>query len=213
MNNGSIPTFLPARQLLVEHQRGHAIGYELWQHEDDLSGNLDVLEWSESCSPGSPFNVPVDLMVLPIFCMKQHSGTGFYRAPSQFFCRRFAQGRCPYGGACNKRHEPLAEVCCADWNCYGYCEDPECEFYHREPEGEALSFFNKPISYREYQAAIRLGRAVRYWPEQEIIWSGHWRAHGDDHTFKRYPPNYFVKCGLTCGTRATGIPWTNIKEQ
>ena len=117
-------------------------------------------------------------------------------------------GTCWYGAACNNRREPFAEVCCSDWVVYGICQDRTCPFYHREPEGEPLSFLSRQVSVEEFKRASNKQRRVYYWGEQGVIFSGFWRLNGDFHTFKSGRPDLYLKCGLTCGTRTTGTPWT-----
>ena len=116
-------------------------------------------------------NVPLDLMMLPLYQIKRHSGTDFFSSSSQFFCTNYTRGTCHYGSACNQRHEPYAEVCCADY-LVGTCTNIQCELYHRNPEGEALSYLSRMIPREEFDNAVKEGRQVCYWPEQknQLVW-------------------------------------------
>ena len=113
------PPSFPTAQQRMERRLGGAIGFGLDSHELDLEEPTN-LKWFPNHASGSHGNVPFDLMVIPIFALRRHSGTDFFSSPSQFFCTRFTAGICPYGAACNKRHEPFAEVVCVDWLA-GHC--------------------------------------------------------------------------------------------
>ena len=56
--------------------------------------------------------------------------------------------------------------------------------------------------------AIVKGRRVYYWPEQDLLNSGHWRVDGGNLTFQSGDPHKYVDCSVTAGTRTQGnIPW------
>ena len=202
---------LPTEQQRLEQRLGTAIGWGLAARERTLDTPPNV-HWHEGHAPGSPSHIPFDLMILPEYALRRTSGTNFFSSNSQFFCRDFVHGTCWYGAACNKRHEPFAEVCCSDWIIYGTCQVQDCPFYHREPEGEPLSFLSRQVSVEEFKRASRYRRRVYYWGEQDVIYSGFWRLDGDFYTFKSGRPDLYLRCGLTCGTRTTGTPWTRTTK-
>ena len=67
-------------------------------------------------------------------------------------------------------------------------------------------------TFEELKIAIHRRCRINYWPEQDILNSGHWRVNGDNHTFQAGEPNKFVDCGTTDGTRTKGIPWTRTAK-
>ena len=153
-------------------------------------------------------HVPLDLMMLTKNAARRHSASAFFSPPSQFFCEKFAHGTCAYGSACNKRRAPYAEVCCTDWLVHGSCPAGKaCEFYHREPEGEPLSHLTRIPTHEEFLTAARAQRRVKHGPEEDICYSRYWCLNLDKYTFLSGPPNKYIRCGLTCGTRSTGTPW------
>lgn len=160
---------------------------------------MGTSHWTSCCSPSTLSNDAVE----PAF---------LFSPPSQLFCTRFTAAICPWGSACNKKHEPHAEACCADFVCHGCCQAPNCQFHHREPEGEPLSFLSRTITFEEFKKAIQLRRRVYYFGEQGLTWSGHWRLNGDDYTFRSGLPNMYINCGLTCRIRTKGIPWTKSSK-
>ena len=129
-------------------------------------------------------NIPLDLMLLPEFSLRRHSGTNFFAPPSQCFCEKFNAGYCGYGSACNKRHEPYVEVCCADWLLKSCSRGSFCEFYRHNPEGEPLSCLSRPITPKELEQMGSYRRRTYYFPEQCYLGSGSWRVNGDELTFR-----------------------------
>ena len=144
---------------------GTPVAWGLGNHARVLP-DVEFLRWFDHHRAGTEGNLPLDFMMWARFALCRHSGTDFFAPCSQFFCQKFLHGICQYGAACNMRHEPYAEVCCADWLVYGECSSGKnCQFYHREPEGEALSVLSRHITIEEFAMAAGEGRRrIRYWP-------------------------------------------------
>ena len=213
---------MPTEQEKLEKELGTPLGFGIYSHLRVLSyPNLkwyDMEELRGTSLAQTPGVVPVDLMVCPYYALREHSGTSFFSPPAQSFCTNYARGMCPFGSSCNRRHSHFAEVVCLDY-LLGCCphdtlasdgNPSQCEFYHRHPEGEALSMLSRDPTPEEFERlANNPANIMRLFPEQAFLsgGSGHWRRNGDNLTFKDKPPDYYIRCGSVTGTRRDGTKW------